>query len=512
MDEKSNRAERLSELLAAAMEGTVTDEQCVEIEQLMADDELRSFAAEMMQFHGLLQWHGSDLAAFADQPLPPVASRATRPLPKISGRTGLFAALATSILLVSALNVGLRSHNEPVRLTSADVGLPDKSQRPGDGEQVVRYIGVIKQLSADATASRELPQIGGFVTDDAIALESGSMTVSLFDGADLKMVGPCRVTFDLSRDMVSCQSGRVQLDVYDSASRLRLQTPTGEVLHIGTSFGVAVDKESGDTTIEVFDGEVEFVAAGRPSIPSSSRVFIPGSLVHLAANGLVTVGNEAMDWEAIEEELRFQAPPIPALTAEGVSSIVAVEPGPRAPDGWHIEDGHVSIPSLDTAEEVFQRHLQSGEVTRHSAIEAIDFQDGYGEPEHQEAVRGYLNLFDLDRPVPGLPNTPEGTNCFVVKYSGRFVVDESWRYSFVVNADDGYRLVIDGRDVLVDPNVRASQASIVTLPLEKGEHAFDLLVFDQYGFHRIELGVAVGRERQLEKFNLLRVPGPNSAE
>jgi hypothetical protein len=304
----------------------------------------------------------------------------------------------------------------------------------------------------------------------------------------------------------------VQLDVYDPASRLRLKTPTGDVLHIGTSFGVAVDKESGTTTIEVFDGEVEFVAAGRSNIPSSSRVFIPGSLVHLAANGLVTVGDEVMGWEAIEEESRFQSPPIPQLTSDGVSSTVVVEPGPRAPDGWHIEDHHASIPSLDTAESVFQRHVEAGDVTLNAAIVAIDFQDGYGEPEHREAVRGYVNLFDLDRPVPGLPDTPEGTNCFVAKYSGKFVVEESWRYSFVVNADDGYRLTIDGRDVLVDPNVRAAQASIVTIPLGKGEHDFELLVFDQYGFHRVELGVAVGRERQLEKFQLLRTAASRPAK
>ncbi|MCG8450431.1 MAG: PA14 domain-containing protein, partial [Pirellulales bacterium] len=143
--------------------------------------------------------------------------------------------------------------------------------------------------------------------------------------------------------------------------------------------------------------------------------------------------------------------------------------------------------------------LASDEDELVTGVPAIDFED-------EPFDRNYINLFKLDQDFPGDPEgKADDDDHFTIRATAKLVVRDTWLYSFLINVDDGSRLRIDGRDVIVDDGVHPPQVSIGTVALQAGVHDLELVAYDKSVFSCVELATAVGRTRHLQDFRLLKV-------
>jgi len=87
-----------------------------------------------------------------------------------------------------------------------------------------------------------------------LRLESGLVALRFASGARLVLEGPAEVTLE-SAMRVALGHGKVGATVPESAHGFTVLSPRGEVIDLGTEFGVAVG-DDGDTAVRVFEGEV----------------------------------------------------------------------------------------------------------------------------------------------------------------------------------------------------------------------------------------------------------------
>lgn len=88
-----------------------------------------------------------------------------------------------------------------------------------------------------------------------VFLESGRLEVDLASGVRLEMFAPFRATF-LDDMHVRLESGRLNADVGERGKGFTVYTDAGDVIDLGTEFGIEVD-ESGESRVAVFSGTVE---------------------------------------------------------------------------------------------------------------------------------------------------------------------------------------------------------------------------------------------------------------
>lgn len=77
---------------------------------------------------------------------------------------------------------------------------------------------------------------------------------------------------------------------------------------------------------------------------------------------------------------------------------------------------------------------------------------------------------------------------FAVKFTGTLVVNTPGEYTFVVNCDDGARLRIDGKDVIVDDGTHSPGGNSGKVTLTKRTAQIELIYYDATGSGEVELG------------------------
>lgn len=87
-------------------------------------------------------------------------------------------------------------------------------------------------------------------------LKSGTAMVRMAGGAEVAMVGPCRIELR-NAGSARLQLGNVVVRASDDAEGFTLSTPNSEVVDLGTEFAVKV-ANAGDTEVHVLDGIVEY--------------------------------------------------------------------------------------------------------------------------------------------------------------------------------------------------------------------------------------------------------------
>jgi hypothetical protein len=196
------------------------------------------------------------------------------------------------------------------------------------------------------------------------------------------------------------------------------------------------------------------------------------------------------------------------------------DPLPRNPhpltidaDGFHIRYVRAAsneMDHLDAADDLLVGRIAPVEEIEKDGIPCLDFESEIFDPV-------YENVFDLDARFPCGPNSLSGNKSndrwekhdnFVLQATATFTVYDTWEYSFLVNVDDGARLRIDGRDVIVDDGIHPPVTSIGTVMLTPGRHTLELVYYEHQNFARVELGTAVGRTETISDFTLLSVPDP----
>lgn len=120
-----------------------------------------------------------------------------------------------------------------------------------------------------------------------VRIEGGILELALGTKTRLVFEGPADFSME-SVDRVRLGSGRCYAEMEKGASGLRIETPSGEVLDLGTRFGVEV-KSANETAVHVFAGAVE---VGKPG--ARTRV-TEGKAVRWLGSGKVESVGDAED-------------------------------------------------------------------------------------------------------------------------------------------------------------------------------------------------------------------------
>ncbi len=98
------------------------------------------------------------------------------------------------------------------------------------------------------------PAMNAPLSPGVLKLQSGMAEIEFFQGARLCIEGPAEIRL-ISAGEAFCQSGRFSAHVPPHARGFRLGTPRGDIVDLGTDFGL--DLSSAASELHVFNGEVE---------------------------------------------------------------------------------------------------------------------------------------------------------------------------------------------------------------------------------------------------------------
>lgn len=283
------RAE-LERLVSTALDGAASPAEgggdVGRLQTLLAEDPATLEAyLDQMQMHALLQWRYGQVrpsvgAATASErlsvvPLPQTAAESPGLL---SERRTLLAASAAALGLAAALLVWFGSVLAPA---------PSGGEDPSQG----RILGEVADARGVRWGEGQRPLAAGDpVRPGTIRIESGVLRLKLVSDVQVAASGPAR--FDVVSAMrLRAGSGRLTARVGPLGKGFTVESPTADVVDLGTEFGVQVD-DSGRTDVVVFEGQVDLHRRGAASLPGAARSVPPaatrmskGEGLHVGADG-----------------------------------------------------------------------------------------------------------------------------------------------------------------------------------------------------------------------------------
>jgi len=126
----------------------------------------------------------------------------------------------------------------------------------GDGAVFARFV---RSAGAEFVSGIE-PSEGGVLRGEALILTKGSVELATARGATVVLEAPAEFRFE-SAQRLHLTRGKAAAEVPLAAKGFTILTPSGEVIDLGTKFGVDVPA-SGAAEIHVFQGEVIAKASG----------------------------------------------------------------------------------------------------------------------------------------------------------------------------------------------------------------------------------------------------------
>lgn len=228
------KSDPLDEKIHALLDGVISPEALAALEEeLRANPEARRRYLRSAAVHaGLVQQASGSIPSFLTEA---PASPAPTPFPK----KPLLIALAACIALAAGAFFSFPRDPEPrAKITSA--------------------------LDVRSPAGSQTPAAGALEAHQAIELLGGWIEIAFPSGASVAIEGPCR--FELQApESLTIFHGRAAVNVPPGAEGFRLDTPGGQIVDLGTAFGVAVGNDGSHPVVlaEVFDGEIEIHAGDR---------------------------------------------------------------------------------------------------------------------------------------------------------------------------------------------------------------------------------------------------------
>lgn len=277
--------------------------QAALLARLEEDPEARRIFLEATRFEALLHMEFPDTMVHIPKARTPWFRRAAIPLT---------AAAAVALTAGSgALWWALSDRTGENAGTIATVVPPDANQPSKliDATPVARLDSLTDTNPAPGCMPLEM---GELLRPGTIRLNSGEAELTFFSGARVSLKGPCE--FVLKSDFrASLKQGSITTQVPKEAIGFTIDTPTGQLRDLGTSFAVNVQSD-GVSDVHVLDGEVE--AASRDG----------SSIVTLGVNQASRIANGGLT-------------PI-AFTAEGWPDRPTISAETRLPDSIHWSFDH----------------------------------------------------------------------------------------------------------------------------------------------------------------------------
>ena len=141
---------------------------------------------------------------------------------------------------------------------------------------IVQYKSTIKSAAPIAAVAAEIMsldgaeldgidqevRVGNWLSLNRIRLETGAIQLRLDNGVVLDMTGPLDGTLESSMRL-RLAHGRLNADVGEAGQGFTIVTEHGEIIDLGTRFGVDVSRD--EASIAVFDGQVNVASHGDDS-------------------------------------------------------------------------------------------------------------------------------------------------------------------------------------------------------------------------------------------------------
>ena len=357
------KQEQLAGLLELLLDGSADDFSKQKIVELLRDDpDAQQWYVEYCQMHAMLAWEHGALPAFVFDVAPQNQSFDSERLSlKRLSRRWQWLAICASILF--AFSVGMLVYgpleNHPVAsVRSGDQSLQATRQKTPAG--VVLYAD--QAVWEDSTVN---VATGDLVFDEPLRLNSGTVQIALFGGATITLDGPCQLDL-YSSTRGYLQHGSIFVSVKKDNVKLEIDTPAGQMVHLGTEFGVSV-AETGETDMFVFDGAVELKQLDQGMPAGSARVVYEGQAMRLQTSGRAnTIRNDTFEarrakYEGFTRSTDFQPRPLIVST-----------------DGYelrYVKARSNAITSLFEADRLLSDNIPSDEDWTVRGLEYINFQD-----------------------------------------------------------------------------------------------------------------------------------------
>lgn len=228
MNEATFNQQRLEELLLASTDDSFTSTERDELNTLLRDNaQARAFACRFLVLDAALADHlGADAMEQRYAAENPANSAKVIPFP-LAKRTLLGAA---AVFLIFAIGISLLR------------------EEPPNDNTIAATVQRTDRASGFTTGDTFLP-------GETIRFEKGRIVIRFLSGARLAVEGPTDILIT-SDNGAGMTRGRATIRVPGKIKGFTLDTPTEQVVDLGTSFGVAV-AEDGATSIAVFEGEIE---------------------------------------------------------------------------------------------------------------------------------------------------------------------------------------------------------------------------------------------------------------
>ncbi len=217
----------------------------------------------------LLAWSQREVLQRAEVPSPSLAATTGRPRSQSSAKLMLIGSLAAVLAISAATWILWPPKEAPLSPSGSNIVTRDEATTSAIAV-LTRGVDLVWD-KADAA-----PELNDILSPGELRLQSGVAEIEFFQGARLCMEGPAVIRL-VSAGEAYCTSGRFSAEVPPHARGFRLGTPKGDLVDLGTEFGL--DLNSVAPALHVFKGEVEL---HQPK--TETRLFTTGQATGLEAD------------------------------------------------------------------------------------------------------------------------------------------------------------------------------------------------------------------------------------
>lgn len=247
---------RLHELASAAIEGTASESQLQALTQLLRENSVaRDEYLMLIDLHAVLS---TDLVASTPKAESGVVDRHQTENP-LAGKQLKWLSIAGVVALAASLLIAV------------------SWLWPSDKSVEFKSFASIAQ-GKDAIWESSIAEVGDRVGSTTLKLRSGIVRIEFDSGVEVTLEGPAKFKL-ITVTRTQLASGLLTATVPPGAEGFTVDTPSAQVIDLGTSFGIDIG-DDGFSNVSVFDGEVEVATHDA----ADKRLLFEGESVRIGAD------------------------------------------------------------------------------------------------------------------------------------------------------------------------------------------------------------------------------------